>query len=146
MTDGRPTDADPDTDSHDRREPTMDDPDSNSDDARTAGRTSTPQSGGASQGTPPGAPRGGGRRPPERPGEAASLLDREPRELIYWAGLVTCGLLALVALVSLYTSVLDVIRTWVDPEYRSLFRSAFSLVVLVAAVVGVSLTVRELSE
>lgn len=75
-----------------------------------------------------------------------SSLPENPRTLVYWGGLAVCGVLAIVALVSFYTSMLDVIRTWVDPEYRSLFRSAFSLVVLVAAVLGVSLTVRELGE
>jgi len=151
MTDDRPDDSGDDAadaDTHDRRATPMDDTDTDADDARTARRESTPQAGGAGapQGAPQNAGRGGGRQRPGRPDERVSLLDRDPRELIYWAGLLTCGLLALVALVSLYTSVLDVIRTWVDPEYRSLFRSAFSLVVLVVAVVGVSLTVRELSD
>jgi len=140
-----------DTDTDDPRENTMDDTDADTDtdDARTARRETPPA---RSQGT---APQGGarnatqgsrGHRPVGSSNGPGGLLDRDPRELIYWAGLLTCGLLALVALVTLYTSVLDVIRTWVDPEYRSLFRSAFSLVVLVAAVLGVSLTVRELSE
>lgn len=132
----------------DPRDTTMDDSDTDTDDARTARRETAQQPGGSGppQGTPRGASRSGGRQPPSQRGGAGAMLDRDPRELIYWAGLLTCGLLALVALVTLYTSVLDVIRTWVDPEYRSLFRSAFSLVVLVVAVLGVSLTVRELSE
>jgi len=91
----------------------------------------------------PAARTGGGTRYDE---SSLSSLPDDPRTLVYWGGLVICGLLAVVALISFYTSMLDVIRTWVDPEYRSLFRSAFSLVVLVGAVLGVSLTVRELGE
>lgn len=124
----------------DRPEPmddTTDSPDGSADQRQTQGAARNPQR----RPTP-----GGGRRPHQGAGGSRGLLDREPRELMYWVGLAVCGLLALAALVSFYTSVLDAIRTWVDPEYRSLFRAAFSLVVLVLSVLGVSLTVRELSD
>ncbi len=114
------------------------------------GRTDTRRNGpGAPRGDRrggPGAGPGPGQPPRNAPRRSGSSLPEDPRTAVYWGGLAVSGVLALVALVSFYTSTLDVIRTWVDPEYRPVFRSAFSLFVLVVAVAGVSLTVRELSE
>jgi len=128
------------TDRDDRPDTTMDDT-TDSPDGTATQRPDRRPARGEGRPTP-----NGGRPARDRADAPGTLLDREPRELMYWVGLVVCGLLALAALVSFYTSVLDAIRTWVDPEYRSLFRAAFSLIVLVLAVLGVSLTLRELSD
>lgn len=51
-------------------------------------------------------------------------------------------LLAGVAAISLYLSAGQVITDWVAPEFRSLFRTAFNLVVLLAVGVGISWQLR----
>ena len=51
-------------------------------------------------------------------------------------------LLAGVAAVSLYLSAGQVITDWVAPEFRSLFRTAFNLVVLLVVGVGISRQLR----
>jgi hypothetical protein len=53
-------------------------------------------------------------------------------------------LLAGVAAVSLYLSVGQVITDWVAPEFRSLFRTAFNIVVLLVVGVGISWQLRRL--
>lgn len=90
-------------------------------------------------------PRGG----PARPSggmPAAGGEKRTVREYVFWAGLVVCGLVTLVAFLQFYVAALDAINEWVDPAFRSVFRAVFSLAVVVAGLIGVSLTVRELSE
>lgn len=67
------------------------------------------------------------------------------RGLILRAALVVLGFVAVVALVQFYTSAVAVIGEWVGREYRALFRAAFNLVVLLAAGIGISLVVRELT-
>jgi hypothetical protein len=53
-------------------------------------------------------------------------------------------LLAGVAGISLYLSAGQVITDWVAPEFRSLFRTAFNLVVLLVVGVGISWQLRRL--
>jgi hypothetical protein len=53
-------------------------------------------------------------------------------------------LLAGVAAISLYLSAGQVITDWVAPEFRSLFRTAFNLVVLLVVGVGISWQLRRL--
>ncbi|MFC5366788.1 hypothetical protein [Salinirubrum litoreum] len=53
-------------------------------------------------------------------------------------------LLAGVAVVSLYLSASQVITDWIAPEFRSLFRTAFNLVVLLVVGVGISWQLRRL--
>jgi hypothetical protein len=66
-------------------------------------------------------------------------------EYVYWGGLIVCSILAIVALINFYTSATHAISVWVAAKYEPVIQSAFALVVLLAALVGVSLTVRELS-
>jgi hypothetical protein len=51
-------------------------------------------------------------------------------------------LLGGVAAISLYLSAGQVIADWVAPEFRSLFRTAFNLVVLLVVGVGISWQLR----
>ncbi|SEW27358.1 hypothetical protein [Halobacterium jilantaiense] len=67
------------------------------------------------------------------------------RDLILRGALVVLGFVAVVALVQFYTSAVAVINEWVGREYRALFRAAFNLVVLLAAGIGISAVVRELT-
>lgn len=67
------------------------------------------------------------------------------RTTLYRGALGLFVLLAVVAVVQLYTSVGAAIDTFVAREYRPLFRAAFNLVVLLIAGIGISRTVRELS-
>jgi len=66
------------------------------------------------------------------------------RRYANYAVLLVLGLLAFVAVIQLYLSVSNVIRTWIEPEYRSLFQAAFNLVVLLAAGLGISYQLRRL--
>lgn len=75
----------------------------------------------------------------------ASSTERSPTEYVYWGGLVICSILAVVALFNFYSNATQAISTWVESEYEPIVQSAFALVVLLAALVGVSLTVRKLS-
>lgn len=72
--------------------------------------------------------------------------DFEIRKNLYRGALGLFVLLAVVAVVQLYASVNATINTFVAHEYRPLFRAAFNLVVLLVAGIGISWTVRELSE
>jgi hypothetical protein len=80
--------------------------------------------------------------PTNRP---TSTTDFEVRTNLYRGALALFTLLAVVAVIQLYTSVGAIINTFVVREYRPLFRAAFNLVVLFAAGIGISWTVRELS-
>jgi len=66
------------------------------------------------------------------------------RRYANYAVLIVLGLLAFVAVIQLYLSVSNVIRTWITSEYRSLFQAAFNLIVLLAAGVGISYQLRRL--
>jgi uncharacterized membrane protein len=66
------------------------------------------------------------------------------RRYANYAVLLVLGILAFVAVIQLYLSVSNAIRTWIEPEYRSLFQAAFNLVVLFAAGVGISYQLRRL--
>ena len=68
----------------------------------------------------------------------------ELRETLFKVALGLFTLLAVVAVLQLYLSVGSVINTFISHEYRPLFRMAFNLVVLLAAGIGISWTVREL--
>jgi hypothetical protein len=78
--------------------------------------------------------------------ETSSADDTGPRVRRYanYAILFVLGALAFVAVIQLYLSVSNVIRTWITTEYRSLFQAAFNLVVLLAAGVGISYQLRRL--
>lgn len=71
--------------------------------------------------------------------------DRRPIEYVYWGGLIVFSILAVVALFNFYSNATEAISMWVAAKYEPMVQSAFALVVLLAALVGVSLTVRELS-
>jgi uncharacterized membrane protein len=66
------------------------------------------------------------------------------RRYANYAVLLVLGVLAFVAVIQLYLSVSNAIRTWIEPEYRSLFQAAFNLVVLLAAGLGISYQLRRL--
>jgi uncharacterized membrane protein YqjE len=80
--------------------------------------------------------------PTNRP---TSPTDFEVRTNLYRTALALFTLLAVVAVIQLYTSVGAIINTFIAHEYRPLFRAAFNLVVLLVAGIGISWTVRELS-
>ncbi|PSQ45561.1 hypothetical protein BRD15_11475 [Halobacteriales archaeon SW_6_65_15] len=82
---------------------------------------------------------------PEPTNRATSTTDFEVRTNLYRAALALFGLLAVVAVIQLYGSVNATINTFIEQEYRPLFRAAFNLVVLLVAGIGISWTVRELS-
>jgi hypothetical protein len=67
------------------------------------------------------------------------------RTNIYRGALGLFALLAVVAVAQLYASVGATIDTFVARRYQPLFRAAFNLVVLLAAGIGISRSVRELS-
>ena len=69
----------------------------------------------------------------------------ELRDTVYKAALGLFTLLAVIAVLQLYLSMGSVINTFISREYRPLFRVAFNLIVLLAAGIGISWTVRELS-
>jgi uncharacterized membrane protein len=75
-----------------------------------------------------------------------STTDFEIRTNLYRGALGLFVLLAVVAVVQLYASVGAAIDTFISRQYRPLFRVAFNLVVLLVAGIGISRTVRELSE
>jgi len=76
--------------------------------------------------------------------EETTTNGRNVRKYANYAVLLVLGLLAFVAVIQLYLSVSNVIRTWIEPEYRSLFQAAFNLVVLLAAGLGISYQLRRL--
>jgi hypothetical protein len=76
---------------------------------------------------------------------AATSKGRDVLEYVYWGGLIVCSILALVALFNFYTNATQAISLWVEAKYEPIIQSLFALVVLLAGLVGVSLTVRELS-
>ena len=67
------------------------------------------------------------------------------RRLLAWAGLGLLSLLALVAFAGFYSSVGTIIDLWIEPRHQPIIRAAFNLSVLLVALAGVSLSVRELS-
>jgi hypothetical protein len=80
----------------------------------------------------------------DQPDDDTADDDGRIRRYANYAVLIVLGLLAFVAVVQLYLSVSGVIRTWIEPEYRSLFQAAFNLVVLLAAGLGISYQLRRL--
>ncbi|WP_158055895.1 hypothetical protein [Halorussus halophilus] len=81
-----------------------------------------------------------------RPSEPPQNSDSDARTYLFRGALVVLGLVAVVALFGFYQSVNAVIDQFIDGRYRPVFRAAFNLVVLLAAGIGISWTVRELSE
>ena len=81
---------------------------------------------------------------PEKAGRTKPSRDSNPRKYLSQGALVVLVLLAAVALFQFYMSALDVIRTFVADRYRPLFNAAFNLVVLLAAGIGISFTVRSM--
>ncbi|MCO8243111.1 MULTISPECIES: hypothetical protein [unclassified Haladaptatus] len=81
---------------------------------------------------------------PEKAGRTNPSRDPSPRKYLYQGALVVLVLLAVVALFQFYMSALDVIWTFVADRYRPLFNAAFNLVVLLAAGIGISFTVRSM--
>jgi hypothetical protein len=78
--------------------------------------------------------------------EADGLVDAaRARRLFDYAVAAGLFLLALVAVVGLYTAVSSAIATWVTPEFRPLFRAAFNLVVLLGAGAGLAHQARRLT-
>jgi len=67
------------------------------------------------------------------------------RTNIYRGALGLFALLAVVAVAQLYASVGATIETFISRRYQPLFRTAFNLAVLLAAGIGISWSVRELS-
>ena len=59
-----------------------------------------------------------------------------------WGALLTLGVLAIVALAGLYTSLGSIIDVWVAHEYRPFARAGVNLAVLAAAVAGIVAMIR----
>ena len=70
---------------------------------------------------------------------------RDVRELLLRGALLVLSVLAVVALFQFYTSANAAIGEWIGREFRSLFRAAFNLLVLLATGIGISLVVRDLA-
>ena len=97
-------------------------------------------------GAPRTAPaRDGRRRDPSRDGRG-SEPDDKIRTYVLWAALGVLGLFSVVLLFQFYGSAMQAITDWVGPEYRSVVRSAVSLVLLCLTLVGVVQVTRELTE
>ena len=62
--------------------------------------------------------------------------------VLLWAGVVVLAVTAAVALTGFYTGVTGTIRVFVSEPYRPLFRAAFNLALLLAALGGIGLLVR----
>lgn len=73
------------------------------------------------------------------------ITQEDARELLLRGALVVLGLIAVVSLFQLYTSIGALINEWVAREYRPLFRATLNLVVLLGAGIGISLVLRELT-
>lgn len=73
------------------------------------------------------------------------ITEEDARDLLLRGALVVLGLIAVIALFQLYSSIGAVINEWVAREYRPLFRAALNLVILLGAGIGISLVVRELT-
>lgn len=82
----------------------------------------------------------------DRSRDAPRRGDPAVRTYLFRGALAVLGLVAVVALFGFYQSVNDVIDVFIDGRYRPVFRAAFNLVVLLSAGIGISWTVRELSE
>jgi succinate dehydrogenase hydrophobic anchor subunit len=83
--------------------------------------------------------------PDSEPTDEPADDGRDVRELLLRGTLLVLGVLAVVALFQFYTSANAAIGEWIGREFRSLFRAAFNLLVLLAAGIGISLVVRELT-
>lgn len=77
-------------------------------------------------------------------GDGSERLGERVTEYLNYALLAGLLLFALVAAANLYGAVGSAINEWVAREYRSLFRAAFNLAVLLAALAGVSYQARRL--
>ncbi|WP_134671843.1 hypothetical protein [Halorussus marinus] len=76
---------------------------------------------------------------------APSTTGFDVRTNIYRGALGLFALLAVVAVAQLYASVGATIDTFISRRYQPLYRTAFNLVVLLAAGIGISWSVRRLS-
>ncbi|MFC4406605.1 hypothetical protein [Haloarchaeobius iranensis] len=81
-------------------------------------------------------------RDAHRPNESGN----EIRTYVLWAALAVLGLFSVVLLFQFYGSTMQAITDWVGPEYRSVVRSAVSLVLLCLTLVGVAQVTRELAD
>lgn len=66
------------------------------------------------------------------------------RRYVQYATLGALLLLGGIALLQFYFSASNAITTWIEPEYRNLFRMAFNLAVLLLAGAGISLQLRRM--
>jgi hypothetical protein len=71
---------------------------------------------------------------------------RNYRRYLNYAVLAGLLLLGFVAAIQLYLAGTDLIRTWIEPEYRPAFRAAFNLAVLLLAAVGISYQLNRLRD
>lgn len=83
--------------------------------------------------------------PDSAPTDEPAADGRDVRDLLLRGALLVLSVLAVVALFQFYTSANAAIGEWIGPEFRSLFRAAFNLLVLLATGIGISLVVRELT-
>lgn len=100
-----------------------------------------PRTGG---GPPPVRDRRGGAQPRDTTHPDDS--DGRIRTYVLWAALGVLGLFSVVLLFQFYGSTMQAITDWVGPEYRSVVRSAVSLVLLCLTLVGVVQVTRELTD
>jgi len=81
----------------------------------------------------------------DEPSTTESIADKDLHELLLRGALVVFSIIALLALLQLYSSIGAVINEWVSRQYRPLFRAALNLVILLGAGIGISLVIRELT-
>lgn len=79
------------------------------------------------------------------PTDDRRITEEDARDLLLRGALVVLGLIAVISLFQLYSSIGAVINEWVAREYRPLFRAALNLVVLLGAGIGISLVVRQMT-
>ena len=84
-------------------------------------------------------------RPADR-GDPPSDDGWDAREKVLWVALAVLGLFSVVMLFQFYGSATQTIADWVGPAYRSLVRTAFSLVLLCLSLLGVAHVTRELTD
>ena len=69
---------------------------------------------------------------------------RRVRRYVQYATLGALVLLGVIALIQFYFSASNAITTWIEPEYRNVFRMAFNLAVLLLVGAGISWQLRRM--
>lgn len=77
--------------------------------------------------------------------ESNSRFDSESViRFLKWGGLLTLGILAVVAVIGLYTSLGAIIDIWIARQYRPIARTGLNFGVLAAAIAGIVAIIRRM--